>query len=461
MVYKKQMWVVLIISLLLLYSCNNTTDPQDDNSTNDYSRILEQKRDSLFQEYTLFKSRKSHPTLIDLSLDSLEISYSNVLKIINNNCVACHSPSGNAPFSLLSYTDLVKRKGVIQEVLSRKIMPPWMADKSYKIFFNEPAISDEERALIYNWLEMGAPIDKKEVLSYPEHSSLKLDLPDLIIQPTKKHIITTNDDSYECIVYDPKLKEDIFVSGIDFKSDNPEVIHHLMLYLDVNNILEDDGSWDCKNDGLVNKLIPIQSWSKGMRPFELASGLGYRVPKGAKFLLQAHYGDENNKGREVSTTLKLHYADSLKEEVAFEVINKFDIKYPKDSIMMETLSYKVEDTISVLGLLPHTHFLTKKIEIFAVNEDTKEIIKLLKIPDWDYLWQGQYINTLPVIIPKGSTIYCNVVIDNTADNPTQPNSPVRDVFYNTNSSDEMLVLVLLTKPYKEGDSQLQVAKFLK
>ncbi len=105
--------------------------------------------------------------------------------------------------------------------------------------------------------------------------------------------------------------------------------------------------------------------------------------------------------------------------------------------------------------------MTKKIEIFAVNEDTKEIIKLLKIPDWDYLWQGQYINTLPVIIPKGSTIYCNVVIDNTADNPTQPNSPVRDVFYNTNSSDEMLVLVLLTKPYKEGDSQLQVAKFLK
>ena len=70
-VNKKQMWVVLIISLLLLYSCNNTTDPQDDNSTNDYSRILEQKRDSLFQEYTLFKSRKSHPTLIDLSLDSL------------------------------------------------------------------------------------------------------------------------------------------------------------------------------------------------------------------------------------------------------------------------------------------------------------------------------------------------------------------------------------------------------
>ena len=52
-------------------------------------------------------------------------------------------------------------------------------------------------------------------------------------------------------------KEDIFVSGIDFKSDNPEVIHHLMLYLDVNNILEDDGSWDCKNDGLVKKSMTV------------------------------------------------------------------------------------------------------------------------------------------------------------------------------------------------------------
>ena len=110
------------------------------------------------------------------------------------------------------------------------------------------------------------------------------------------------------------------------------------------------------------------------------------MPKEAKFLIQAHYGDENNKGREVNTTLKFHYTDSLVEEVDFEVINKLDIKYPKDSIMVETLSYKVEGSISILGLLPHAHFLAKKVEIFALNGDTNEIIKLLKIPDWDYLW---------------------------------------------------------------------------
>jgi hypothetical protein len=196
-----------------------------------------------------------------------------------------------------------------------------MADKGYKDFFNAPVITDEERALIYNWLEIGAPIDKNEVLSNPEHLSLKMDKPDLIIKQFEKHIITTNDDSYECIVYDPKLKEDIYVSGIDFKSDNPEVIHHLILYMDVDNVIKDDKSWDCKNDDIINKLVPIQSWSKGMRPFELASGLGYRVPKEAKFLIQAHYGDENNKGREVNTTLKFHYTDSLVEEVDFEVIN--------------------------------------------------------------------------------------------------------------------------------------------
>ncbi|MFT5752048.1 MAG: hypothetical protein ACI828_001024 [Flavobacteriales bacterium] len=91
---------------------------------NEFSGIVEQKRDSLLQEYLIFNSEKSEPVLINVAMDTSEMNYSNVLKIVKTNCISCHSPSGNAPFSLLSFTDLIKRKGVIQDVLSRKIMPP-------------------------------------------------------------------------------------------------------------------------------------------------------------------------------------------------------------------------------------------------------------------------------------------------------------------------------------------------
>jgi hypothetical protein len=460
---KKMNWVIILI---LVSSCNSFENNSKKNDHIEYDEIVESKRNSLIKEYVDDQTIDFSHSLPSYGKDSLNSSFSRVSKIIEKNCLHCHTPNGNAPFSLLTTNDLIKRKRVIKEVLNKKIMPPWMADNSYTSFFNAPTITDEERAIICRWLD-NESLKTNELIKNNETIKQKFeDLPDMVLKQQKKHIIKSNDDSYQCFIYDPQLKEDIYVSGVEFKSSNPEVIHHLMLYLDTNNSIKTNECWDCKNDGIINKhlpiqnLVPIQSWSKGMRPFELTSGLGYTIPKGSRFLLQTHYGDENNKGREETTTLKLHYAESMKENVNFLILNKLDILYPANSIMVETLSYTTEDSISILGVVPHAHFLTKKIEVFAVTKDQSEVIKLLKIPNWDYLWQGEYIYSSPVVIPKGSTIYCNVLIDNTKENPTQPNHPVRDVTYQTNSNDEMLVLVLLSKPYKKGDLDLKVARFL-
>jgi hypothetical protein len=64
-------------------------------------------------------------------------------------------------------------------------------------------------------------------------------------------------------------------------------------------------------------------------------------------------------------------------------------------------------------------------------------------------------DSIKVLATVASTVYAF-----TEKHPTQPNHPVRDVTYQTNSNDEMLVLVLLSKPYKKGDLDLEVARFL-
>ena len=452
--FKRMKWLIIFI---FVSSCNNAVK-EINKDLRLFEEIVEQKRNSLLSEYIKNQSIDYKNVFPDLNIDSLNIDFATVSRIIGTNCLHCHTPNGNAPFSLNTTNDLIKRKEVIKEVLTKKIMPPWMADNSYSSFFNAPKISDQERAIVCKWLDNETSKTNNEIKNNTSIKSIVKDIPDMILEQ-KKHIISSNDDTYECFIYDPKLKEDIYVSGIEFKSDNPEVIHHLMLYLDTNDVIRKNNCWDCKNDGIVNKLLPIQSWSKGMRPFELTAGLGYTIPKGSRFLLQAHYGNENNKGREVKTSLKIHFADNFKENVNFLILNKLDIFYPADSIMVETLSYRTKETISVLGVVPHAHFLTKKIEVFAISPNKKEVIQLLKIPNWDYLWQGQYIYNSPIIIPKGSTVYCNLVIDNTVNNPTQPNYPVRDVTYQTNSNEEMFVLVLLNKHYKKGDEKLEIARF--
>ncbi len=439
-----------------LHSCEHSNQSDESLVENE---IQAAKIAALLKEY-LEATPQSDVSLPVAAFESVALTYANVAPIIQENCLFCHKPGGNAPFSLKGYQNVKKRAGVIREVLSKKIMPPWMADYDYVDFFNAPQITNQERAMLISWIDRGCPNLTTEGIPQTVKEPQVSIQPDLVLSRTEQHIVTSNGDSYQCFVYDPQLEEDQYLSGIEFVSDNPEVIHHLMLYLDTTQVIGGERDcWDCKNDGIVNRLLPIQSWSKGMRPFILNRRLAYRIPAGARFILQTHYGDENNKGRAESSTLKLYFTDTPEETVDFAIINKFDIHYRAHEVTTETISYYAEDSISLIGIVPHMHFLTKKIESFAITPQ-QEVIPLLKISHWDYLWQGQYIYRKSVLIPKGSTIYCNIVVDNTANNPTQPNDPVRDVYYKTNSNDEMLVLVLLKKAYAPTDKLMEVAEFL-
>lgn len=448
--------LLFFLIILSMHNCEDSSKPDKSLAANE---IQATRMAALLEDY-LQATPQPDSSLPIAAFDTVALTYENVTPILQDNCLFCHKPNSNAPFSLIGYKNVKKRAEAIREVLSKKIMPPWMADNDYVKFFNAPSMSDLERALVISWIDQGCSNANQTEIPKDNFLSSIETTPDLVISLPTQHTITSNSDTYQCSVYDPHLEEDRYLAGIEFVSDNPEVLHHLTLYLDTSRIADGRGScWDCLHDGIFNRLTPIQAWSRGMRPFVLNSQLAHRIPKGARFILQTHYSDENHKGRSESTTLKFHFTDKPQEEVKFHGLNKFDIFYPANQIVTETMSYEVEDSISLFFIVPHAHFLTKKIESFAVTPE-QEVIPLLKISEWDYLWQGQYIYEKPIIIPAGSTIYCNIVVDNTAENPTQPNNPVRDVIYETGANDEMFVLVLLKKNYSQGDENIEVANFL-
>lgn len=454
----KSFWIIIIS--VVLSSCTNEQSKTKEEKLTDTQIIIQNQEQVLLEEYV----NQEYKQFVLPHSDSIKsIAYSGVHKIISNNCVFCHKPDGNAPFSLMNYKDVQKRVHTIREVLSTKRMPPWMADNSYSHLFNAPKITDSERAQIIHWIDRGA---KKDLSADSEigNSNAPVKRPEIIadleLNRAEEFTITTNKDSYECFIYEIENDSDFYLSGVEFISSNPEVIHHQMLFLDTANIIKTKEScWDCKNDGIINKCVPISSWSKGMRPFVLNKKLAYKIPKGSKFILQTHYGDEGNKGRQERTRLKLFKSNDFEEIVNYTILNKLDIFYPKGEVLAETLTHKIEEKTSIIAITPHSHFLTKKMEVYAITPD-KKIIPLLKIPEWDYLWQGDYIFETPVVLPKGALVVFSVVIDNTKSNPTQPNFPVRDVSYATNSDDEMLCLVLIKKPYKQGDEELKLANYI-
>ena len=49
-----------------------------------------------------------------------------VAPIVFANCVSCHRPGGDAPFSLLTYADTFRRAEDIGEATRARHMPPWL-----------------------------------------------------------------------------------------------------------------------------------------------------------------------------------------------------------------------------------------------------------------------------------------------------------------------------------------------
>ncbi len=442
---------------MLLYACENN-----------HSEIVEKKtvfnNDSAQHQLLAdYLTEQQHPTktTIDTNWVKKEVNFSELFPVFADNCTPCHSEKGNAPFVLTSYEAIRKKALVIKDVMMERLMPPFLADVHYSELINAPRINDSIRWRIVNWIDQGCkpaslPYNKNRVDYFPITCSKNYRT-----YQTPEHTINSNTDSYQCFVIDLDLATDSFVKAIRYRSSNPSTIHHIMVYLDTAGVLSNsEKCWDCMKDAIVNKLIPIDSWSRGMVAYELEKDFAFKFPKGSKLLLQTHYGNERNKGKKEQTDLDIYFGNKPDREIKFEIINNLKIFFPANKVKTESITFKTDSAISLIGCVPHMHFLATRIEVFAITNELKKI-NILKINDWDYLWQGSYLFKKLIEIPKNSTIYMNVVFDNTSKNLQQPNNPIKDVKYDSYSTEEMMVLCLYTTSFKANDKTKQALKLLR
>lgn len=412
----------------------------------------ETARATLLAEYEF---RLKHPVVQKLPAADFEgrkLTFADVQPIIQANCVVCHRPQGNGPFALQTYEQVKRKSAKIKDVLRDRRMPPWLADGHYSKVMDEPTISDVHRSLVIWWIDHGMEEGRAATASVaPSGPALP---PADVVLKAPQHTITSDDDTYQCFVLDPGLKADAYVNAISFQTSNVKTIHHIMMYLDTDGVLDGkSGSWDCLRDGIVNKLVPIDSWSKGMRLTRYSDDFGYRFPRGSKILLQTHYGDHKLKGQVEQTTVGLYLRPTPPlHEIKWEILSQFDIAIPPDARKTETIKFHVAKDMSVLGLVPHLHHVGRLVDVYMVTPDQKKV-NLLRINEWVYLWQTRYMFRQPIKAPKGSTIYMHVVYDNTTSNPNQPNNPLQAIRYDVCSNQEMLVLALFYADYLPGDEQ--------
>ncbi len=394
-------------------------------------------------------------------------TYKDVAPIFIANCTSCHHPGG-LQFPLTSYSEVVPNGALIKANVLSMHMPPWPADPSYKEYVHQRIVSAADKALLVSWIDGGMVAgDTTLAPPIPVYGNAQLNgTPDMILELPKYISNATTSDQYICVNVPVNLTQDRYIRAFEFIPGNAALIHHAVITIDSTGTAVDDYSGNCVNfQGQIN----IGDFAPGMGPTVLPgvapAKLGFRIKAGSTMSFQIHM-PEGTAGLKDSSTLRLFFypiGETGIREMYFEtVLQNWSFYVPPNDSITATAKYPtgaagVPIDISLYGSFPHSHKTCTAIINFAYkNADT---IPLIRIPHWDFHWQGQYTFTKMVKFPQGYHLFSAHKYDNTINNPETPDPNVA-VVPGLFTNDEMLFDSYLFTPYQAGDELIDIAAIL-
>ncbi len=371
-----------------------------------------------------------------------------IAPIIFQNCSACHHPKGSGPFSLLDYPSVAKRARQIAEVTEDRFMPPWKPDSGYgPELMHSRRLDDDAIHLLAKWYESGAPEGDEPLAMDPPafKDGWQLGEPDLVVTCEIPFMLPAEGkDVFRNLVIPIPLSSPRYVRAVEFKANNPKVVHHAVLQFDrtmVSQLRDQEdpeiGFDGMESSGAVNPDGHFIGWTPGQEPYEVYPGTAWRLDPNTSLVAQLHLLP-SGKIEPVIPSIAFYFSDQPPERESFVIrIKSDDIDIPagKSNYLVEK-RFTLPVDVELLRLYPHAHYLGKDLKIFARQPSGKEL-PLFRIGDWDFNWQSDYRLVEPFSIPAGSDIVMRYLYDNSEDNIRNPNTPPKRVTYGWNSTDEM------------------------
>ena len=422
-----------------------------------------------------------------------------IAPIIFKNCTPCHRPGESGPFSLLRYSDAVKKANRIKFVTQAKFMPPWPADPSFVHFADERVLSESDIALIKKWVDDKMPQgdsakEPSAPIFYPGSFFGK---PDLVIKLQKPIPLKGNGtDAFLMIKFPFELQEEKFVQYVEFVPNQRKLVHHVNGHLlsydesrqfnyllgesilpDALNNFKDAYSkmgltyTDNKKSELPALLPNVVYYLPGYHPPVYNEDIGgFKLPKyGVFFLKNIHYGPSKEDVLD-NSYINIFFRKSPPKRPVFETqmgtfgISEIEPKLiiPPNEIKTFHTQVTIQSDISILSVNPHMHLIGKKFVAYALPPQG-DTIKLVKINKWDFRWQYYYSYIHTVKIPKGSVIHVYGTYDNTDKNPFNPFHPPRQIEQgegneSMQTTEEMFQFIFTYMPYINGDEKISSKK---
>ena len=359
-----------------------------------------------------------------------------IAPIFNTHCVECHRPNQIAPMSLLSYQDARPWAKSIARQVSQRTMPPWFASEESLHFSNKNVLTDEQIDMIVRWADAGAPMgnrnDLPPVTTFSDQG-WRMGTPDAVYTMDEAFVVDDDtDDIQPTLTIEKTNTQDQWLTAIEVKPGNPELVHHVLAYV-VSP--EGQGGRGFGDGELVGIYAP------GTPPVEFLDGYGKHFPAGAKLRVQMHYHKEAGPGTAASdqSSVGLKFATKPVENPVTTawIAQRFLDIAPNEDNVQSLSQFTFKDDGHILAFMPHMHYRGKDMLYTAHYPDGRQET-LLNVPNYDFSWQLQYILPEPKPVPKGTVVHVTAHHDNSANNPYNPD-PSQHVRWGSETTDEMMI----------------------
>jgi hypothetical protein len=389
-----------------------------------------------------------------------------IAPIIYGKCARCHYDGGVAPFELTSFNDVKKRARRIQQVVSRKVMPPWMADHCSPEFVGDSSLTNEEKGMLEQWLAEGCREGNPLGVSPPPTPPRwPRGVPDVILEPAEPYKVPAEGpDIFRCFVIPTNFSEDRYVR-IASAAPGSKTVHHILLYTDTSGrarqLDENESGPGFSVFGFppFDPASQMGQWEPGVVEPALAEGVGYFLPKGADLVLHAHYHPTGKEETDLSR-VALYFCDKPvdKRLRCLPVFVRPDVLRigagQSDAVFWAEQT--IPGDITVVQVFPHMHLLGRQMAAAAISPGGATL-PIIRISNWDFRWQTLFMFKNPLRLTSGSRVRLEASFDNSADNPRNPNRPPKPVRFGITTDHEMCILSLLYTVDSERLSAGQIA----
>ena len=371
--------------------------------------------------------------LPDRSEDAAEISYSeDIVPILANNCMGCHSEGGIGPWSMSSYEMVRGFSLMMREVVRTRRMPPWHADPHVGSWLNDRSMSDEEKQTLVRWIDAGAPRGDGEDALLTVHQPLEewpMGPPDYIVDFPAYEVAESGTVDYQYFTVENEMTEGRWLKSLAVLPGDSRVVHHVLMGTVSKERSQRGRGWDQFLGGYAPGLLA--------RTEQEPQDAGVWVDSNTVFRAQMHYTPI---GKVITdqTKVGLYFFDEKPPRLLrSNVVMNPTLQIPPNEKNASVHAYiDLHRDLTLYSVLPHSHYRGKSSKFTLLYPDGAEEL-LLSVPDYDFNWQTGYLFKTPKKVPAGSRLIHETIYDNSTQNPANPD-PNRLVRWGQQSWEEML-----------------------